>query len=80
MLQLFEAGFAQNVFVCALDGVERQPAQRHDGDAAPEVGVGEHKAYVAGLQVLESYLAEDEEKGPCQHGTEYVEEDISDSD
>ena len=80
LLELFEAGFAEDVFVGSLHGVEGEPAEGDDDDAAPEVGVGEDESDVAGLEVLEAYFPEEEQQGPGCHGAEDVEEDVSDCD
>ena len=68
LLELFEARFAEHVLIGALEGVEAQPAQRHQHDAEPEVAVVEHLVHVHHAVVFDTQFSEQEKQGPRHHG------------
>ena len=81
--QLFQTCLAQHIAVGAEDGVERQPARRHQQKPQPVVGVGEElqvegrKAVAVGRRV-EGQFAEGKECRPRKQCRQEVEDDIFD--
>ena len=74
--EFLHAGFAEDVAVGSLHGVEGEPAEGDNEESEPEVGVAEDAVDILQSRRFLECFAEEEKCGPCEHGGEDVAEDV----